>query len=132
MGALRLGRLPADRALDPQGRPALHDRREGLRGRAARPDLPAADRRARSDVSTDADLVTWDLSATYKATENVNFYGRVGTGFRAPSIQGRILFCADFEGGTNPATNCVSVADEEKIPSFEVGLKTEIADASCA
>ncbi len=78
-------------------------------------------------VSTDADLVTWDLSATYKATENVNLYSRVGTGFRAPSIQGRILFCADFEGGTNPATNCVSVADEEKITSFEAGVKTEIA-----
>ena len=67
------------------------------------------------EVSTDADLVTWDLSATYKATESVNLYSRVGTGFRAPSMQGRILFCADFEGGTNPATNCVSVAHEEKI-----------------
>jgi iron complex outermembrane receptor protein len=51
----------------------------------------------------------------------------VGTGFRAPSIQGRILFCADFEGGVNPATNCVSVADEEKILSFEAGVKTELA-----
>ena len=77
-------------------------------------------------VATDADLVTWDLSATYKATEKVNVYSRVGTGFRAPSIQGRILFCADFEGGTNPATNCVSVADEEKIASGEIGVKTEI------
>jgi iron complex outermembrane receptor protein len=77
-------------------------------------------------VSTDADLVTWDLSATYRAKENVHLYSRVGTGFRAPSIQGRILFCADFEGGTNPATNCVSVAHEEKIASFEVGAKTEI------
>jgi iron complex outermembrane receptor protein len=78
-------------------------------------------------VSTDADLLTWDLSATFKASGNVNLYSRVGTGFRAPSIQGRILFCADFEGGTNPATNCVSVADEEKITSFEVGAKTELA-----
>jgi iron complex outermembrane receptor protein len=79
-------------------------------------------------ASTDADLVTWDLSATFKATETVNVYGRAGTGFRAPSIQGRILFCADFEGGTNPATNCVSIADEEEVLSFEVGLKTELAD----
>jgi iron complex outermembrane receptor protein len=78
-------------------------------------------------VSTDADLVTWDLSATYKATGSVNLYSRVGTGFRAPSIQGRILFCADFEGGTNPATNCVSVAHEEKIISGEVGVKTQLA-----
>jgi iron complex outermembrane receptor protein len=79
------------------------------------------------DVSTKADLVTWDLSATYKATDRVNLYSRVGTGFRAPSIQGRILFCADFEGGVNPATNCVSVAHEEKLTSFEAGAKTQIA-----
>jgi iron complex outermembrane receptor protein len=79
------------------------------------------------EVATDADLVTWDLSTTYKATESVNLYGRAGTGFRAPSIQGRILFCADFEGGVNPATNCVSVADEEKILSFEAGVKTQLA-----
>ncbi len=79
------------------------------------------------DVSTSADLVTWDLSATYKATDTVNLYSRVGTGFRAPSIQGRILFCADFEGGTNPATNCVSVAHEEKLTSFEAGVKSEVA-----
>jgi iron complex outermembrane receptor protein len=79
------------------------------------------------EVSTDADLVTWDVSATYKANDSVNVYTRVGTGFRAPSIQGRILFCADFEGGTNPATNCVSVADEEKIISGEIGIKAEIA-----
>ena len=79
-------------------------------------------------VSTDADLVTWDLSATWEASAQTNFYGRIGTGFRAPSIQGRILFCADFEGGNNPATNCVSIADEEEILSTEIGMKTESAD----
>jgi len=80
------------------------------------------------EVETDADLATWDLSATWAASERVNLYTRVGTGFRAPSIQGRILFCADFEGGTNPATNCVSVADEEEILSFEVGTKMQLLD----
>lgn len=79
-------------------------------------------------ASTDADLVTWDLSATYKASDAVNLYGRAGTGFRAPSIQGRILFCADFESGTNPATNCVSIADQEEVLSFEVGMKSELLD----
>ena len=78
--------------------------------------------------TTDADNVSWDLSATYKANPNVNLYGRVATGFRAPSIQGRILFCADFEGGQNPATNCVSVADSEEIISFEAGAKTILAE----
>jgi iron complex outermembrane receptor protein len=79
-------------------------------------------------ASTSADLVTWDLSANYKATDAVNFYGRAGTGFRAPSIQGRILFCADFEGGANPATNCVSIADKEEVLSFEVGMKSELLE----
>jgi len=78
--------------------------------------------------NTDADNVSWDLSATYKASANVNYYGRIATGFRAPSIQGRILFCADFEGGLNPATNCVTVADSEEIISYELGAKTILAE----
>ncbi len=72
--------------------------------------------------STDADLVTGDLSATYKVNQDVNVYGRIGTGFRAPSIQGRILFSGD------PITNNVSVAKEEKITSAEVGVKSELLD----
>ena len=79
-------------------------------------------------ASTDADLVTGDLSATFKANDNVNVYGKIGTGFRAPSIQGRIAFCSDASGGTNPATNCLSVAQEEKIISAEVGVKSELYD----
>jgi iron complex outermembrane receptor protein len=77
-------------------------------------------------VETDADLITWDLTATRHVSDTLNVYGRVGTGFRAPSIQGRILFCPDFEGGANFATNCVSVADEEEIFSTEVGFKSEL------
>lgn len=76
-------------------------------------------------ASTDGDFVSWDASATYTVNPEVNVYGRVATSFRAPSIQGRILFCPDFEGGVNPATNCVGVADEEEILSTEVGLKGE-------
>jgi iron complex outermembrane recepter protein len=78
--------------------------------------------------STDADLVSWDLAATWEASPAVNLFGRVATSFRAPSIQGRILFCADFAGGTDPATNCVSVADEEEILSTELGVKSELLD----
>ena len=74
------------------------------------------------------DVVSWDLSALYEVNQNVNLYGRLSTGYRAPSIQGRILFCADFEGGLNPATNCVTVADTETILSFEVGVKTILAE----
>ena len=77
---------------------------------------------------TDVDNTSWDLSATYAVNESVNVFGRVATAFRAPSIQGRILFCPDFEGGANPATNCVSVADEEEVLSTEIGFKSELLD----
>jgi iron complex outermembrane receptor protein len=75
---------------------------------------------------TDSDNVSWDASAKYKINDNTNVYGRVATGFRAPSIQGRILFAPDAEFGLNPATNGVSVADEEEILSGEIGVKTEL------
>jgi len=72
--------------------------------------------------------VSGDLSATYKVNDDVSVFGRLATGYRAPSIQGRIMFAPDFEDGQNPATNGVSVADEEKITSFEVGIKSILAD----
>ncbi|MCP4900601.1 MAG: TonB-dependent receptor [bacterium] len=77
---------------------------------------------------TNEDFTSWDLSAIYKINPNVNWYTRVATSFRAPSIQGRIMFAPDFEDGQNPATNGVSVADTEEILSFETGLKTILAD----
>ncbi len=77
-------------------------------------------------ASTDDSFVNWDLSATYKVSPLVNVYGRIATGSRAPSIQGRILFAADFEGGTNPASNGVSVADTEDLISGEIGVKTDL------
>jgi len=45
-------------------------------------------------VGTDVDDVSWDLSAVYAVNDDVNVYGRVAKGFRAPSIQGRLLFAA--------------------------------------
>jgi len=38
------------------------------------------------------------------------------------------MFAPDFEDGQNPATNGVSVADAETIKSFEVGVKSILAD----
>jgi iron complex outermembrane receptor protein len=76
----------------------------------------------------DGSNVSWDLSAIYKVSETFNFYARAATGYRAPSIQGRILFQPDFDGGTNPATDGVSVADEETIVSVEAGIKTILAE----
>ena len=78
--------------------------------------------------STSDSNVSWDLSAFYRANPNLNFYGKLATGYRGPSIQGRIMFVADFEDGQNPATNGVSVADAETITSFELGMKSILAD----
>jgi iron complex outermembrane receptor protein len=69
------------------------------------------------------DFMSWNVSATYKASPDLNIYGRIATGFRAPSIQGRILWCGDVDG-TNPSTNCVTIADTEDILSFEAGIKS--------
>jgi iron complex outermembrane receptor protein len=76
-------------------------------------------------ASTKDDFANWDLSATYTATPTLNLYGRLATGSRAPSIQGRILFAPDTSGGSDPATNGVSVADTENLFSSEVGFKSE-------
>jgi iron complex outermembrane receptor protein len=77
---------------------------------------------------TEDSNVSGDLSASYRANPNLNFYGKLATGYRGPSIQGRIMFVADFEDGQNPATNGVSVADAETIQSFELGMKSILAD----
>ncbi|HEX2060371.1 MAG TPA: TonB-dependent receptor [Thermoanaerobaculia bacterium] len=79
-------------------------------------------------ATTDDDFTSWDVSATYIVNPNVNVYGRIATGFRAPSIQGRILFAPDTEGGRNPATDGLSVADTEEILSAEVGFKSELME----
>jgi iron complex outermembrane receptor protein len=68
-------------------------------------------------VSTDEDHVSWDVSGTWEIGEDTNIYARVAEGFRAPSIQGRLLF-----GDT------VSVADAEDIVSIEAGIKTSLFD----
>ncbi|MEM0987155.1 MAG: TonB-dependent receptor [Pseudomonadota bacterium] len=63
------------------------------------------------------DQVSWDVSATYAATDAINVYGRIAKGFRGPSIQGRLVF------GDN-----VSIADSETVLSYEAGVKTELFD----
>lgn len=68
-------------------------------------------------VNTSDDDVSWDLSGVYAYSDTVNFYGRVARGFRAPSIQGRVLF-----------GDVVSVADSETVLSFEAGIKADLLD----
>lgn len=60
-----------------------------------------------------SDVVTWDVSATQKLTDQVNIYARIARGYRAPSIQGRLVF-----GRT------LSIANDERTISYEGGLKS--------
>ena len=69
----------------------------------------------RRTVTTDADNTSGDVSASYALDKSTNVYARVATGFRAPSIQGRLLF-----GDT------LSVAKSEKVTSYEAGVKADL------
>lgn len=64
------------------------------------------------------DRISWDLATFYEVSDDASVYARVASGFRAPTIQGRDV--AFF----NPP----SVAESEKIMSYEVGFKSELAD----
>ncbi|HET7707906.1 MAG TPA: TonB-dependent receptor [Sphingomicrobium sp.] len=62
-------------------------------------------------------VLTWDLSAIHELNDEVNVYARVARGYRAPAIQGRILFDRN-----------VTTADSEKTMSYEAGIKTQLLD----
>ncbi|MCL6742077.1 TonB-dependent receptor [Sphingomonas sp. RB56-2] len=64
-----------------------------------------------------ASVLTWDLSAIYELNQDVNVFARVAKGYRAPSLQGRLLFGSE-----------ISVADPEKTMSYEAGLKSILLD----
>jgi iron complex outermembrane receptor protein len=77
----------------------------------------------RRDVSDNN--LTWDLSGTYAATDDVNLYARVARGYRAPSIQGRILFPP---ATSTPLESGVTVGKSETITSYESGIKSTLLD----
>jgi len=68
-------------------------------------------------VNPSDDNVSGNISLSYVVNEQVNVYGRIARGFRAPSIQGRVLF-----------GDAVTVGESETVMSFEVGVKTELMD----
>ncbi len=61
--------------------------------------------------------VSGNISLSYTINDDVSVYGRFARGFRAPSIQGRVLF-----------SNSVTVADSETINSFEIGIKSQLLE----
>ena len=68
-------------------------------------------------VEVGDDDLSWDVSATYAVDENINLYTRIARGFRAPSIQGRVLF-----------GDAITTADSETLTSYEAGLKSTLLD----
>ena len=64
------------------------------------------------------DEISWDVSLAYALNDDSQVYGRVASGFRAPSIQSRnVAFGA-------PATTATS----ETIMSYEIGYKSELME----
>ena len=62
-------------------------------------------------------VLTWDLSAIQELNQDINVYARVAKGYRAPALQGRILF-----------DDSMSSADSENTMSYEAGIKTVLLD----
>jgi iron complex outermembrane receptor protein len=58
-----------------------------------------------------------NISLNYIINDDVSIYGKYARGFRAPSVQGRVLF-----------GNEVTVADSETLDSFEIGMKSQLLD----
>ena len=80
------------------------------------PFIPGADGgNYTKSVNASDSHVSWDVSSTYKINPDVNWYARVANSFRAPSIQGRVLYDQN-----------VSVADSETITSYETGIKSDV------
>lgn len=66
-------------------------------------------------ANPEATNYSWDLSSNYVVNPDTNVYARVATGYRAPSIQGRILF-----------SDSISVAGAERNLSYEAGIKQDL------
>ena len=64
---------------------------------------------------------TFNLSATYALTPDMNVYGRIATGYLAPALDGRNV---EFDGFSGPAP--LSIAKAETTTSYEIGLKSSL------
>jgi iron complex outermembrane receptor protein len=68
-----------------------------------------------SSVSPSDSNFSGNLSISHVLDDDTNIYARLARGFRAPSIQGRVLF-----GGA------ITIADSETVTSIEAGFKKEL------
>jgi iron complex outermembrane receptor protein len=94
------------------------DQKDFVAARPISPSFPGLPPIEPTTAETDEDDVSWDVSGTWALNDDTNLFARIARGFRAPSIQGRILFEPAF----------VSVADSETIMSYEAGIKTGFLD----
>ena len=69
-------------------------------------------------INVSDDETSWEVSANFAATDSSSWYGRISSGFRAQTIQGRDV--AFLETPT--------VAVPETITSYEIGYKADLAD----
>ncbi|CAN7310177.1 TonB-dependent receptor [Duganella sp. LjRoot269] len=70
------------------------------------------------NINNTSHNVSWDLSGTYELDKTTNLFARVATGYRAPSMQGRL----------NGLTDKPSFAGAEKALSYEAGIKQDLFD----
>ncbi|GAB2867755.1 TonB-dependent receptor [Pseudoduganella ginsengisoli] len=78
--------------------------------------LRVENRTASHALNSDSSNLSWDLSGTYTVDKDTNVFARVATGYRAPSMQGR-LFGLD---------SLPTMAGVEKAVSFEAGVKEDL------
>ncbi len=62
---------------------------------------------------------TWDVNASYAASKEINFYGRVATGYQGPAIQDRVTF-----------VRRPTAARKQTTLSIEGGIKGALLDRS--
>ncbi|MEM1110823.1 MAG: TonB-dependent receptor [Pseudomonadota bacterium] len=67
-----------------------------------------------AEDSRSADATTWRFSAVYAATDNLNFYTTVSSGFRPGGLQLNNIEASDF--------------DEEELINYEIGTKSFFFD----
>ncbi|MES2317391.1 MAG: TonB-dependent receptor [Pseudomonadota bacterium] len=67
-------------------------------------------------VNLASNNISWDVSGTFILTPNTNLFARAASGYRAPSVQGRLFGTAD-----RPTT-----AGAEKALSVEAGIKQDL------
>ncbi|MBB3119310.1 TonB-dependent receptor [Pseudoduganella violacea] len=67
-------------------------------------------------LHSDSTNFSWDLSGTYTLDKDTNLFGRIATGYRAPSMQGRL----------DSLTDVPTQAGAEKVLSYEAGVKQDL------